>query len=397
MKRFKFLNLFFVLFLIIAFGGVMFAQDMWIVKISDLGDINKTIYESDFVKSLENRALFQAFFPHPQAGFREPITKKVFSFKEKIQEKLEDPEIKNTLLEEFIGIALFEIRAESLGLYDNNKLEQKLDRFQKLMEFETSNKLFLVKHLLDKAKPSDESIDQIWNQLNKQYGDRIPKDKIEELAVAYAKEQKAIALLQKTVNKKTGEKIIIYGEDDPFDISIDGKKPYDSDEIEKVYKAYVDYTAYVIQGGNMKDSKIEEIYSSKEEQRKFAATYLNYQLIKETAKEKGVYDEEQVQDFAKRFTSHFKSVYITNRYAKKVILPKVEELITEEMIESTIAQLKDDPRYTQFLKDKSDEYIYRYVKNMLYQQKMMQLKQEELQKIRGMYKIIENDEYFGSE
>jgi hypothetical protein len=262
----KILNIILILLLIAIFGGLLSAQETWVVKISDLAQVDITVYESDIITKLENGILFQSFFPNPQMQ-RQPLTDEIFSFREKIKEQMENEDMKKNMVEQYIASLLFEIRADALGLYSKSKLKEKSDRFYKLMEFEVTKVLYMIKGLLPKANPTQEEIDKWFDNLKSQaekYGQQIPLDKLEELALKYAKDAKVQKMLMDAINRKTGEKIIIYDDNDPFLVKIDGVQVFTQQEAEEIFKAFVDYTAYIVQGGVVEDAEIEKQYTKKE-------------------------------------------------------------------------------------------------------------------------------------
>ncbi len=397
----KYLNIIIILAFIIISGTALFAQNQWIVKITgDLPEQETLVYESDVIGFIENMRLFQSLFPNPMS-IRRPMTPEVFNFKEQTQKDFKDEQARKNFIEKYVDALLFIIKADELNYYNKVKLDAKTNEFHRLMELQIMSKVYIIKELIPNTEPDDETIDKFFDMLKNQMeasGMMLPLDEINKLATQYAVEQKATEELLDQVNEITSKKRIKIDSENPFKVKLDGIEEFSPEEAETVFKGYLNLLHYVYQGGLAEEEDMEKLYNDYETKKKFIKEYINYHIVQEIVKENGLFDEKYIQELSDRCSEYFRMNYINIKYAREKILPKVENSMSDEKISDAISLAQTDPEYSKFIneqtKDMSDEqksqWIENWVKTRLYQQLIVQLKQEELQELRYEYSIEYN-------
>jgi hypothetical protein len=363
----------------------MFAQDTWIVKITGENGKEIKIYELEVVQFIENITLFQQLFPSPLT-LKKPLTKDTLNFKSEIKEKLKNQQLKRDLIDEYVNAMLFVIKAEELNLYSSKKLDEKVKEFNFLMELQIISKLYIIKQLIPKTTPTQEEIDAMFDKLSQELGKMVTKDELFKLAKDYATEEKAVKTLKEKIDKIRDKKRIKIDSANPFVVLIDGNQEFTAQEVENIFKGYLNLLFYVYNGGMGSDEELEKLYKDDSTKKDFVKEFINYHIVRQLVKEEGVYDEKLVKELSKMCSDYFKINYINIRYAKEKVLPEVKKRMTEENIKAMVARLKSEPS----LDGKSEEYIRDYAEKMLFQQLVILFKQQEIETLRDEYSIEYN-------
>ncbi len=397
----KKINILLILVIVILSSGTLFANGDWVAKITGgVGSQETFVYEDDVVRFIEDMRLFQSMFPNPMMVKR-PMTPEVLEFKKQTQEDFRDAKMKQNFIDKYIEALLFKIKAEELNYYSERTLSTKAKEFQSLMEIQLMSKVYIIKDLMPKIKPDSKVVDKYFEEIKKQSDSRgmmLPLDEIDKLASQYALEQTATEKLLRDVKDITAKSRIRIDSNNPFKVYIDGEQQFTEKEAESVFNGYLNLLMYVYQGGLAEESDMQKLAKDKDTKRNFIKEYINYHIVKGIIKKKGLYDERYIKDLAKRCTEYFRLNYINIRYAKEKILPKVEASMSNERVKSAIQQALANPEYSKIIaqqtkdmsKEARDQWVENFVKTGLYQQLIVQLKQEEIEELQYEYSIEYN-------
>lgn len=419
LKLIKFLTI----IMLIILGGLMFAQDGYIVKIMDRKidpNVEVTIYEDEIVTFIENYSLFNSLFPNP-IGFRMPMTEEVFQFESNIAKNLKNAETREIWIEDYISAKLFYIEAnlqnkkakkEKDQVYSENNLNNRKKQFEDYLKLKIPERVYLINVLLEKIKknPTEKEKRNGIIELKKSYADQwhtqlsnmpqlkqVPQNKIRELAESFAKEKQAEEILEKEIKKIRGSKSIRKGRNDPFNVEIDSVQEFTEEDVEKAFKGYLNLTIYIYMGG-MGEEGYNELLNNKDTKEMFIDEYIGYHLLKKKMEKEGQYDKRIINNYIKRCTNYFNMNFINIKYTLKYILPMVQEKVTPDVLKSVITKLENSDEYSGYIDQNTrkldpsqkEEWLEQFAQRLIYQNLVLNLKGEEVERLRDAYVIETN-------